>query len=83
MGIGASLLLHWEESARGLFVFDERLHLSEQLGCRREAVFPRMLTSPLQDFLLAGPADYMLAVAGGVDFVAIDDLAHMNTSVWA
>jgi hypothetical protein len=37
------------ESARVLFVFDERLHLSEQLGCWREAVFLRVLTSLLQD----------------------------------
>jgi hypothetical protein len=72
-----------EGVARVLFVFDERLHLSEQLGCRRKAVFLRVLTSLLQDFLFAGPADYMLAIAGGVNFVAIDDLAHMNTSVWA
>jgi hypothetical protein len=66
------------ESARVLFVFDERLHLSEQLGCWREAVFLRVLTSLLKDFLFAGSADYMLAIAGGVHFVAIDDLAHMN-----
>ena len=41
-------------------------------------MFLRVLTSLLQDFPFAGSADYMLAIAGGVNFVAIDDLARMN-----
>ena len=70
--------LGWGECS--LFVLDERLHLSKQLGCWCEPVFLRVLSSVAQDFFLIGASDDMLAVAGGVDLVAIDDLAHVDTS---
>jgi NUDIX domain len=73
--------LGWGECS--LFVLDERLHLSKQLGCWCEPVFLRVLSSVAQDFFLIGASDDMLAVAGGVDLVAIDDLAHVDTSLRA
>ena len=47
-----------------LFVLDERLHLSKQLGCWCEPVFLRVLSSLAQDFFLIGASDDMLAVTG-------------------
>jgi hypothetical protein len=79
--LAGSRHLVWGECS--LFVLDERLHLSKQLGCWCEPVFLRVLSSVAQDFFLIGASDDMLAVAGGVDLVAIDDLAHVDTSLRA
>jgi hypothetical protein len=63
-----------------LLVLDVGLYLGQQLGRWLKAVLFGMLSGLPQDLLFIGTTHDVAAVAGRVDLVAVDDLAHVLTS---